>query len=51
MNFEIIGAIRQADTFAVGHSIRVLSRLKKAYGDGRWRKRKGVATVCLSDGT
>ncbi len=51
MNFEIIGAICQIETFAVGHSIRVLGRLKKVYGEGHWRKRKGIATVCLSDGT
>lgn len=29
MSFEIIGAICQIETFAVGCSIRVLSRLKK----------------------
>lgn len=51
MNFEIIGAIRQSDTFAVGYSIRALTRLRKVYGEGRWRKRKGIATVRLSDGT
>jgi hypothetical protein len=51
MSFEIIGAICQIETFAVGHAIRVLGRLKKVYGEGRWRKRKGIATVCLSDGT
>ena len=30
-------------------SIRELPRLKKLYGPGRWRKRKGVARVRLSD--
>lgn len=50
MNFEIIGAIDQIETFAVGRSIRVLGRLMKQYGEGRWRKRKGVATIRLADG-
>lgn len=50
MNFEIIGAIDQIDTFAVGHSIRELGRLRKLYGNGRWRKRKGVAVVRMADG-
>lgn len=50
MNFEIIGPIGQTETFAVGHSIRILGRLKKLYGDGRWRKRKGIATIRLVDG-
>lgn len=50
MNFEIIGAIDQVETFAVGHSIRELSRLRKLYGNGRWRKRKGIAIVQLADG-
>jgi hypothetical protein len=44
MNFEIIGAIDQIETCAVGHSIRELGRLRKLYGNGRWRKRKGIAS-------
>ncbi|HEX5725678.1 MAG TPA: hypothetical protein VFX98_09460 [Longimicrobiaceae bacterium] len=28
-----------------------LARLRKAFGEGRWRKRKGVATVRLADGS
>lgn len=50
MLFEIIGEIEQAETFAVGRSIRELPRLQKIYGKGRWRKRKGVATVRLPGG-
>jgi hypothetical protein len=30
---------------------RELPRLRKLYGTGRWRKRKGFADVELSDGT
>ena len=28
-----------------------MARLRKLYGPGRWRKRKGVARVRLDDGT
>ena len=51
MNFEIIGTITHEETFATGSAIRELSRLRKIYGRGRWRKRKGVATVRLRDGS
>jgi len=51
MKFEIIGEITDIETIAVGSSIREVARLRKVYGAGRWRKLKGMATVCLSDGT
>ena len=51
MHFEVVGQIEQIETFATGSGIRELARLRKIYGRGRWRKRKGVATVRLSDGT
>jgi hypothetical protein len=51
MHFEVVGQIEQVETFATGSGIRELPRLRKIYGRGRWRKRKGVATVRLSDGT
>jgi len=50
MYFEILGEISQIETFAVGSSIREITRLRKRYGRGRWRKRKGIATVRLEDG-
>jgi hypothetical protein len=50
MNFEIIGEIWQVETIAVGKSIRDLARLKKVYGPGRWRKRKGISRVRLQSG-
>ena len=50
MYFEIIGNIANIETFAVGSSIRELGRLRKLYGRGRWRKRKGLARVRLPDG-
>lgn len=50
MKFEIVGEITAIETIAVGRSIRVLAKLKKHYGKGRWRKLKGVATVKLANG-
>jgi len=51
MEFKVIGEIANAETFAAGREIRELPRLRKAYGSGNWRKRKGVARVRLADGT
>jgi len=50
MYFEIIGDITHVETFAAGSSIREIARLRKLYGRGRWRKRKGIARVRLEDG-
>ena len=50
MNFQIIGQIAFAETIATGNSIREIRRLRRRYGPGRWRKRKGVATVRLDSG-
>jgi len=51
MGFEIIGEIADIETIAVGSSIREITRLRKVYGSGRWRKLKGTAMIRLSDGT
>jgi hypothetical protein len=51
MYFERIGEITHIETFASGSGIRELARLRKFYGRGRWRKRKGLAQVRLADGT
>jgi hypothetical protein len=48
--FEILGAIVDIETFARGASIRELPRLRKLYGRGRWRMRKGIAKVRLPNG-
>jgi hypothetical protein len=50
MYFEILGDINNVETFAIGTSIREIARLRKFYGRGRWRKRKGIARVRLEDG-
>jgi hypothetical protein len=51
MDFEVIGPVRNIETIAAGRAIRELRRLRRRYGTGRWRKKKGVATVRLHDGT
>jgi hypothetical protein len=51
MRFEILGEISDIETFASGSGIREIARLRRVYGRGRWRKRKGVARVRLSNGT
>ena len=51
MNFEIIGEITTVETIAVSGSIRILPVLRRRFGNARWRKRKGFATVRLADGT
>jgi hypothetical protein len=51
MHFRIIGEITDIETFATGRKIRELSRLRKFYGRGRWRKRKGNARIGLNDGS
>ena len=51
MHFRILGAIGAIETIAAGSGLREIARLRKRYGRGRWRKRKGVARVELDDGT
>lgn len=51
MDFRILGSICGVETLAVGGAIRELRRLRRVYGHGRWRKRKGIARVGLRDGT
>jgi hypothetical protein len=50
MYFEVVGPITSIERIAVGTSIRHLSRLRRRYGRGRWRKLKGIAMVRLADG-
>jgi hypothetical protein len=51
MDFEIVGPVRGIETIATGRAVRQRRRLRRRYGKGRWRKRKGIATVRLLDGT
>jgi hypothetical protein len=51
VHLEIIGPIASLETIAIGAGIREIARLRKRYGKGRWRKRKGIAEVRLFDGS
>ena len=50
MFFEVLGQIQNIETFAHGSEFREVGRLRRQYGIANWRKRKGIATVRLSDG-
>jgi hypothetical protein len=51
VDFELVGEIAEVETIAAGPSIRELPQLRRRFGPGRWRKRKGVANVRLRGGT
>lgn len=50
MDFEVLGELTKVETIAAGAGIREIARLRKRYGRGRWRKRKGFAEVHLRSG-
>ncbi len=50
LKFEVVGEIEKVETIAAGPSVKIRAFLKKTYGRGRWRKRKGIATVRLQNG-
>ena len=49
MTFEIIGRIADVERIAVSGSIRDIEKLREQFGQGRWRKLKGRATVKMAD--
>ena len=49
--FEILGDIRDIETIATGRGVYIRRYLERICDKGRWRKRKGRATVQLTDGT
>jgi hypothetical protein len=51
VKFEIVSKIERASTFASGNAIREIARLRRTYGKGRWRKRKGFADIQFMDGS
>lgn len=51
MLFEILGDISQIETIATASGIHEIARLRKIYGRGRWRKRKGITQIRLADGS
>ncbi len=51
MTFKVLSDIGNVEVIALGKSIRILAKLEKLYGRGRWRKLKGRAIIELPDGT
>jgi hypothetical protein len=51
MGFDVLGEITQVETIATASGIREIARLRKMYGRGRWRKRKGIARIRLDNGS
>lgn len=50
MGFQIVSEISEIETIAKGTGIRDIARLRRTYGNGNWRKLKGVAYVRLAGG-
>ena len=50
MKLEFVGSVTNVEVIAVGPGVRVCSYLRRVYGQGRWRKMKGTATVRLQNG-
>jgi hypothetical protein len=50
MKFALVGSIANVEVIAAGPGVRVRSYLCKAYGQARWRKMKGTATIRLPNG-
>lgn len=50
MHFRLRSEMSNVETIASGTGIRELKRLRRVYGAGKWRKRKGIAKVELENG-
>jgi hypothetical protein len=50
MAFKVVSDISGVETIASGAGIREIARLRKLYGRGRWRKRKGIADIRFDNG-
>ena len=48
--FKVIGKNEEIEQIARGPGIREIPRLRKQFGDGNWRKLKGIASVELVNG-
>lgn len=50
MYFDLIGEIECIEIIAIGGRIREIMRLHRQFGEARWRKLKGIATIRLQSG-
>ncbi len=48
--FEIVEEVKNIEIIAIGGNIKDIMRLRKQFGEGRWRKLKGNAKVRLQNG-
>ena len=44
-DFRIVGRLRNVEIIATGRGVRSATRLRRLFGDARWRKMKVEATV------
>ena len=47
---DVIGTLSQIEVIAEGRGIREIARVRRHYGIGRWKKKKGIAQIRLPDG-
>ena len=47
MGFELFSEITNIETIARGTGVRDRDRLQRVYGQGNWRKLKGIAKIRL----
>lgn len=47
---DVIGTVSHIEVIAEEPGIREIARLRRRYGIGRWKKKKGVAHIRLLDG-
>jgi hypothetical protein len=50
MDFEIVSEITNVELIARGVGVRDRARLRRIYGQGSWRKLKGIAKIQLTNG-
>jgi len=50
VRFEIVGPIEKVETIATSSGVKIQAFLRKVHGRGRWRKRKGIASIRLPNG-
>ena len=47
---NIVGKIDAIETIAEGNGIRELGKLREQFGQGNWKKKKGIATLRIEGG-
>ena len=47
---RVVGEIRSIETIAEGTGIRESTALRDQFGQGFWRKKKGIAQIDMGDG-